>query len=388
MTSSVEPAFDAHQPASPALLVSFGLDVHSKSFVAAWRRSDAGNLEKTAMRKMKTEEIERSRKGAARLLEIIDAQTPEGADVIVVMESTGTYSLELSLWLKQLRLSLAVAIVDPSRIKKFIGSHGVRNKTDIIDARAIACYGAERRPVGDEPLEQEYRDLRSMVRMRLRVIDKLQVARNQLHSECAENLSLAVRKVVIRPLEREIRQLEKDKATLEAEQRKLVAGHEGLRKDVALLDTVAGVDFLTAAAVLGEFGDLRRFETGRQLTAFAGLNPELRESGTKQGKARISKRGTTYGRSALYMGATSIINMDCQMSAFYHKLVEESHKCKMVALTAVMRKMLVTMRAVLVKEEKYDRHYVSNSASKTPAVPCEKPVDNTCGKPQHVLAAA
>ena len=385
MTCSVEAARNTHKA---ELVVAFGLDVHSASFMAAWRRSDAGALDKAAMRKMKTEEIVRTEKGAALLLERIDAHTPEDARAIVVMEATGTYSLQLACWLRKLRPTLAVAIVDPSRIKKFIGSHGVRNKTDKIDARAIACYGAERRPAGDEPLEQHFRDLRVLVRLRLRILDKLQEAKCQLHSHCAEDVSPAVARLERRTLEGEIRRHEKDRDAVEAELRKVVEGNEALKRDVALLDSVAGVAFLTAVAVLGEFGDLRRFATGRQLTAFAGLNPELRDSGTKQGKARISKRGSTYGRRALYMGATSIVSTNCQLGDFYQRLVNESHKHQMVALIAVMRKMLVTMRAVLIKGEQYDRNYTGGNGPKTPAQGSGKAPDSACGKPGQTLAAA
>lgn len=73
------------------------------------------------------------------------------ASVRVVMESTGKYSMELSAWLVGKRASLATAIANAAMTANFIKSLGIRNKTDRMEARALAYYGVERRPAPYEP---------------------------------------------------------------------------------------------------------------------------------------------------------------------------------------------------------------------------------------------
>lgn len=68
----------------------------------------------------------------------------------------------------------------------------------------------------------------------------------------------------------------------------------------SLLRSIPGVGPLTSATILAEIGDIKRFPTVKQLTAFAGLDSSVFESGTFRSKQnRISKRGSTYLRTAL-----------------------------------------------------------------------------------------
>lgn len=73
-----------------------------------------------------------------------------------------------------------------------------------------------------------------------------------------------------------------------------------------LLVSIPGVGELTAAIILGEIGDISRFPTVKQLIAYAGLDPSVFQSGKyKATNNKISKRGSTYLRRALYLAATA-----------------------------------------------------------------------------------
>lgn len=76
-----------------------------------------------------------------------------------------------------------------------------------------------------------------------------------------------------------------------------------------LLRTIPGVGPLTAAMLIAENGDIKRFPSVKQLTAFAGLDSAVHESGTfKSKKNRILKRGSSYIRIALYQATVAAIS--------------------------------------------------------------------------------
>lgn len=80
-----------------------------------------------------------------------------------------------------------------------------------------------------------------------------------------------------------------------------------------LLRTIPGVGPLTASMLVAEIGDIKRFPSVKQLTAFAGLDSAVHESGTfKSKKNRISKRGSSYLRTALYQATVAAISKQIQ----------------------------------------------------------------------------
>lgn len=342
---------------------AFGLDVSKNTFMTANACSDNIPFQAPDLRKLKTRNFARTQEQAQVFLEWAESQVPEGYDLVVVMEATGPYSLQLAAWLLALRPHLRLSIIDPKRAKAYAKSLGVRNKTDKVDARVLAAFAAERQPVTDEPLEQIYLDMRALARMRLFLMFQLTAMTNHMEMQVPEILTRSISAEILKMSQSNVALLQKQIKGLEDKLRQLVAeGPQQLSKDIEQLDLICGVGFITAASVIGEFGDLRRFRTSRQLVAMAGLNPEVKESGKWIGQSHLSKRGSVYGRRALYMGSISAIKSDCDFRDFYDRLTDKSHKCKMVALVAVMRKMLVTMRAVLVTETPYQRHHD----------PCEK----------------
>jgi len=66
--------------------------------------------------------------------------------------------------------------------------------------------------------------------------------------------------------------------------------------------SIPGVGPILAATVLGEIGDFSVFTNPKQLVAFAGIDPSVRQSGKFKGsKNKMSKRGSKYLRRVLYM---------------------------------------------------------------------------------------
>ena len=133
----------------------------------------------------------------------------------------------------------------------------------------------------------------------------------------------------------------------------LVNHDEELKRDVTLLTSIYGVAFINATTILAELGDLRRFALGRQLTAFAGMSPRHRDSGSSvHGRSRLCKQGNPRVRQSLYLSAMVAIRGNNQFRQTYLRLLDEG-KAKMVALAAIMRKLLVLMRAILINGQAY-----------------------------------
>jgi transposase len=334
-----------------------GCDVAKETFDAAlWFPLDAH--EQRPMKDIPVATFPRTPEGVSQLLTWADdllasEDEPSGLapTLRVVMEATGRYSIDLAVWMIAQRPSHAPAIINPQTAHHYIDSLAVRNKTDATAARALARFGAERRPVSYEPPTPELALVQALVRRR-EDLTTLRVAEENRAEELADAPA-----VIRRQIRRHIAQLRRDEAMIERELRKAVDAVPAFKQDVDRLQTIYGVGFLTAAIVLAELGDLRRFEKARQLSAFAGLSPRRVESGTSVHKrSRLCKKGSSRLRKALYMPALSALRGDNDFADFYRQLVGAG-KPKMVALGAVMRKMLLTMRAVLIHNTPYQPHY-------------------------------
>ena len=128
-------------------------------------------------------------------------------------------------------------------------------------------------------------------------------------------------------------------AELDAELARMVEGSPVL--------TVPGVGTVCAAVILGEYGDVSRFPDASKMLAFAGCDPSVFESGGFVGsRARMSKRGSPRLRWALWLAADRARVHDPALRAYYAKKRSEG-KCHKVAVSAVVRKLVSIIYAVL-----------------------------------------
>lgn len=120
-----------------------------------------------------------------------------------------------------------------------------------------------------------------------------------------------------------------------------------------LLLSIPGLGELTASSILAEIGDISNFPSSKQLTAFAGLDPSVYQSGNfRASNNKISKRGSTHLRKALYQSASASI---CRRTSgyanptlrdFYDKKIAEGKPSK-VAIVATSNKLLRIIYGVL-----------------------------------------
>jgi len=321
-----------------------GLDVAKKTFDAALVYPGQ-RYPDTPLRTVPVQTFARTKAGVSQFLKwmaaLMPADTP-APSARAVMEATGGYSLELSAWLCAQCPMLAPAIVNPERTASYMKSLGLRNKTDRLDARALAFYGADRRPAAYEALTPEHQALRDLSRYRdALVAEKVaETNRDEQHPQ-----SKMVRKLRAQ----RARQRQRDIDKIEAEMKRIISETPQLQKDLKLLLSIPGVGFVTAVVILAEMGDLRRFARARQATAFAGVTPRQNDSGDTKGKPRLCKKGNPRVRQILYMASMAAVQADSFLKQAYHELLKHG-KCPMVALGAIMRKLITIMRAVLITE--------------------------------------
>ena len=120
------------------------------------------------------------------------------------------------------------------------------------------------------------------------------------------------------------------------------------------IKTIPGVGSVIGAVILGEIGDIERFDNPSKLVAYAGLDASVSQSGEYEASSgKLSKRGSPYLRKALYMAAQRAEFCDPVFHAYYEKKRNEG-KHHLVATNAVARKLCHTIYAILKKDVPYE----------------------------------
>lgn len=255
----------------------------------------------------------------------------------ICMEATGVYWERVAEYLAD--NGFEVSVVNPAQIKAFGGAMGVRTKTDQVDAKLIAQFCAERRPELWKVPAKSVRKLRALVARREALVDLRTQESNRLEVTSTEEVRQSIEEVIAH-LERQIKQIEKQIG-------RDVDDDPTLREQRNLLASIPGVGDKTIAMFLGHYGGELRFAKTRQAVAFAGLDTQQHESGSSvRGKPRITKKGHSSIRRALYMPAVVTMTRTSWGKSFTNRLLAAG-KPKKLILTALMRKLVTIAYAVL-----------------------------------------
>jgi transposase len=132
-----------------------------------------------------------------------------------------------------------------------------------------------------------------------------------------------------------------------------------VEKNIELLMSISGVGYMTAVTILAEIGAIEKFLKPKQLVAFFGVDPAVNESGNFKGdRVKMSKRGTRFGRRALYAVALASIRSKRNgepTNPVLLKYYQENLKGKKakVALVALMHKLIKYIFSVLKNQESF-----------------------------------
>jgi transposase len=251
------------------------------------------------------------------------------AGLVVAFEATGGYERDL----RQVRR------LNPLRVRLYAKSLGRNAKNDRIDARVIARY-AEAADVAPETLDPARERLAELVSHRRRLFDERVAIGNQTNMLRCSLLQAQNRKRLAL-IERQIEATEA--MILEA-----IGQIPTLLAKIKLLKTLTGVKDVTAIALVALLPELGRLSR-RAIAALAGLAPFDHDSGKLKGTRSIAG-GRTAVRTALYMAARAAARSKSPLGDFYKRLVAAG-KAPKLATVALMRKMLVTLNAIIRDNE-------------------------------------
>jgi transposase len=265
------------------------------------------------------------------LLKIL-ARSP--SPVHVVCEATGPYHKAFVAALHQ--AGVVVSVVNPRLPRDFARSRGQLAKTDKIDARLLADFGATLRPAPTPQPEAHMILLDELVTRRAQLVEDRAREKVRLQqTTCVE--ALASLRLHMRHLDGQIEKLL-------ARIAEVVEASPALSAKVARLVEVQGVATLTASALLAALPELGTLSKN-EVTALAGLAPFNRDSGAFRGTRSI-RGGRGQVRRALYMAALSASRSNPILKAVYQRL-RTAGKAHKVALVAIMRKLLVHLNSLL-----------------------------------------
>jgi transposase len=274
--------------------------------------------------------------GIQELMDWLKILQPE----LIVLEATG--GLELPFVAELAYAKMPVAVVNPRRIREFARSIGQLAKTDKLDAKVIAHFGAATHPEARKLPTNDEEKLTALITRRRQIIEMLTAEMNRLHSA---RFSMKER------IETHLSWLNSELRDIDIEITKFIHQSPIWKEKDKLLRSVSGVGPVTSATILAmlpELGTLNR----QKIAALVGVAPVNKDSGRRQKKRRVYG-GRANVRSVLYMAALSASKHNPRIKAFYDRLIRMG-KEKKVALTACMRKLLVLLNAIIRVNQNFD----------------------------------
>lgn len=252
--------------------------------------------------------------------------------LLVVMEATGGYEKQAfaQLW----GLGLQAAIVNPRNVRDFAKAMGWLEKTDKIDAGAIAWYGEVRKVAPTPPASAAQQRLSALV-TRLRQLTVLRTSQNQQRRGVTESVVLATISEMLAVIARQIRALETEIA-------QEIAADPLWRTLDATFRTIKGVADRTVARLMARLPEIGLIP-GKAVSKLVGLAPIAKDSGTFKGKRPI-RGGREDVRTILVVVAGLVAKFNPDFACFRDRLLAAG-KPKMAVRVALAHKLLVRLNA-------------------------------------------
>jgi transposase len=276
----------------------------------------------------------------------------EPASILIVLEATSTYWLNLALFLYE--NGFVVSVVNPLQARHHALSDLKTTKTDAIDAQTLSDLAASRphKLKAWTPPPDIYRELEQRIQYRATLLELRKVLKNQLHALSASKLMVeAVGELYqsqIVDFTAKIDALEKDIETV-------LKTDPAWLESVTLMQTISGVGPITAYWLVVATLNFTSCEKADSLAKYVGLAPVLKQSGTSvKGRGGIGPSGHRELRTALYMAAQSAVRFNPGLKAFFERLIAAG-KPRKVAICAVARKLIHIAFALKRTGKSFDR---------------------------------
>lgn len=282
------------------------------------------------------------------------------------VEASGSYE-----WLVNLLAPLAQSwvLVNPS---KFLLIAKTTKKTDRHDAQQLAEFlalGMLPKSYYPSPKEREHRQLaryRAQCRRRInQLVCRIRQVATRYNADCADLLKSEVMeefqkrsdlsdadRFVLKHLVNEHRHAEEVLEVALAELRSFAGNDTTTRqREREILQTAPGVGSIISDVVLAELGNVQRFASIKDVSAYAGLVPKLDESGDKSKQLSITKAGSKLLRWAMVQAAWQAIHRSVRWSAVYEGIKKRRGGKR--AVIAVARRLLGVLVSMLKSDQEY-----------------------------------
>lgn len=277
------------------------------------------------------------------------ANTPEGVKTLkrriaglpiasIVMEATATYHRQPHRSLHA--AGYAVAVVNPLRSRLFAEAAGQLAKTDRLDAHILAVLAERLAPKAVAPLPETLEAIQELVRARAAAIADQTALSNQRGASQTAFLKAE--------LGRRLKTIQTHIARLNAEIDRRIAADPALQRRYDLLTSIPGIGPVAAITLLAGMPELGS-ASGKAVSLLAGLAPLACDSGRTTGERHI-RGGRAHVRTGLYFAAIAAARFNPHLADVYKRLRQAGKKPK-VALTALMRK-LVVLANTIIKEDR------------------------------------
>jgi transposase len=253
---------------------------------------------------------------------------------VIVIEATGGY--ERAVVAELAAAGLPVVVVNPRQVRDFARALGRLAKTDQLDATVLADFGQAIQPPQRPLADAETRQMQERLARRRQLVEMLTAETNRLEHATAPAVRQSIT-VVREMLRKQLDQIEND---LDQAIRRSPVWQA--KADVLLSATGVGSQMVRSLLVqLPELGHCSR----QQIAALVGIAPLNRDSGQFRGRRTIWG-GRSEVRACLYMATLVATRFNPKIREHYQRLLAAG-KCKKVALTACMRKLLTILNAMV-----------------------------------------
>src|SRR5688572_2885570 len=247
-----------------------------------------------------------------------------------------------------------VSVINPAQAHHFAKALLKRAKTDAIDAQTLAQLAMVLQPEPWIPPPPIYYELQQRLAQRDDLLNLRQQVRNQLHA--LEQHPVVMTQVSTR-MKDLLATLQSQIDEVEAEIAAALNQDSAWATAAERLQSIKGVGWVTAAWTLVTTLNFTTCDTVDSLTAYAGLAPMPRQSGSSiWHRPSIGHSGNGRLRTAFYMATLTAARFNPVIKRFYNRL-REAGKPEKVARSAAARKLLHIAWAVVKKNQPFDPNY-------------------------------
>lgn len=265
---------------------------------------------------------------------VLLAALPKPGACRITLEATGIYGQRIAAELVD--AGHYVSVVNPRQIRDYAKALGILAKTDRIDAKVIARFGADVKPRPVVKTPEKQAELDQLVTRRRQLLQLRTAESNRLH----DGLSKFVRQSVRRFLDA----LSKDIARIDQAILKLVQSDDDWQHRFELLKTTPGIGDVNAAGMVAELPELGQLNR-QKISALVGAAPYPDDSGKRHGQRSI-RGGRKSLRGTLYMAALSASVHNPVIKKFADRL-KAAGKPGKVVIIACLRKLLVILNTMV-----------------------------------------